>query len=381
MSEQALLAQNLLVERVTEFVRYARDNDFSVGTGELLDAQRMAACGFLTERKRLFWGLRSVLCHSREDWDRFFDIYTAFWLPQDSNAEAEQKEALPQEGEGVSSGGGDGASGFSGSSSIGQNSSGRTGASDYKTISLADFRFVHDAAQMRAIEQLVDRIARRMRRRLLRRYRISGSGRKVDLRQTLRRSLRFEGWPFDVRYQVRRRRRPNFVLLLDVSQSMEVYAKLFLRFAWGIVGAFDRSETFAFHTELVHVGDCLGERNPERLEQKLTSVSTGWMGGTKIAGSLACFNQDYLDRMVSSRTVVVIFSDGFDTAKPEKLAVQVERLQRKCKRLVWVNPLLGRYEAGYVDDRMEPVLPYTDGYISAHNLESLHKLEKELIMG
>ncbi len=379
MSETSLRAQNLLVERVTEFVRYARDNDFDIGTGDLLDAQRMAASGYLTDRKHLFWGLRSILCCRQEDWSRFFDIYTAFWLLQDGEEESEQKEALPQDGSGTSSGGQAGASGFSGSSSIGQTSRGNVGASDYKTVSLADFRFVHDAAQMRAIEQWVDSLARKMRRRMLRRYRVSGMGQNVDLRQTLRRSLRYEGWPFDVRYRVRRRRLPNFVLLLDVSQSMEIYAKLFLRFAWGIIGAFDRSETFAFHTKLVHVGDCLGERDPQRLEQKLTDISTGWMGGTKIAGSLEDFNQNYLNRMVNPRTIVVIFSDGFDTATASELAEQVEIVQRKSKRLIWVNPLMGRYEEGYIDDRMEPVLPFVDGYASAHTLESLKLLEKELI--
>ncbi len=381
MTQSSPLAQNRLVERVTEFVRYARDNEFDIGTGDLLDAQRMAASGYLTDRKQLFWGLRAILCSRQEEWGRFFDLYTAFWLPQDPNEEVDQKEALAEEGQGNSSGGQSGASGFSGSSSIGQSSQGNVGASDYKTVSLADFRFVHDAAQMRAIEQWVDHLARKMRRRLLRRFRVSGSGHKVDLRQTLRRSLRYEGWPFEVRYRVRRRRLPNFVLLLDVSQSMEVYAKLFLRFAWGLMGAFDRSETFAFHTALVHVGDCLRESNPERLESKLSAISTGWMGGTKIAESLEDFNQNYLDRMVNPRTIVVVFSDGFDTASPEKLALQVEKIQRKSKRLVWVNPLMGRYEEDYIDDRMEPVLPYIDGYASAHTLESLKLLEKELIKG
>ena len=380
MVEPSPLAQSPLIGRVTEFVRYVRDNDFDVGTGELLDAQRMAASGYLTDRKRLFWGLRAILCSRQEEWGRFFDLFTAFWLPQDAVEETVEKEALPQDGNGSSSGGQAGASGFSGSSSIGQSSQGNVGASDYKTVSLADFRFVHDAAQMRAIEQWVDSLARKMRRRLLRRFRISGRGRSVELRQTLRRSLRYEGWPFDVRYRVRRRRLPNFVLLLDVSQSMEVYAKLFLRFAWGIIGAFDHSETFAFHTQLVHVGDCLGERDPQRLEKKLTDISTGWMGGTKIAGSLEDFNDHYLERMVTPRTIVVIFSDGFDTASPVELAAQVEMIQRKSKRLIWVNPLLGRYEEGFIDDKMAPVLPYIDGYTSAHTLESLKQLEKELIM-
>lgn len=378
MAEPSLPKQHLLVERVTEFVRYARDNDFDIGTGDLLDAQRMAAVGYLADRKRLFWGLRSILCSRQEEWYRFFDLYTAFWLPQEGDEESGEKEALPQEGSGTASGGQAGASGFSGSSSIGQSSRGNVGASDYKTVSLADFRFVHDAAQMRAIEQWVDRLARKMRRRMLRRFRISGRGQKVELRQTLRRSLRYEGWPFDVRYRVRRRRLPNFVLLLDVSQSMEIYAKLFLRFAWGIVGAFDRSETFAFHTKLVHVGDCLGERDPQRLEQKLTDISTGWMGGTRIADSLADFNDLYLQRMVTPRTIVVIFSDGFDTASPSELAEQVGIIKQKSKRLIWVNPLMGRYEEGYIDDRMEPVLAHIDGYASAHNLESLKELENEL---
>ncbi|RLA20036.1 MAG: carbon monoxide dehydrogenase, partial [Gammaproteobacteria bacterium] len=70
----------------------------------------------------------------------------------------------------------------------------------------------------------------------------------------------------------------------------------------------------------------------------------------------------------------------FDTASPVELAAQVEMIQRKSKRLIWVNPLLGRYEEGFIDDKMAPVLPYIDGYTSAHTLESLKQLEKELIM-
>ena len=378
-------AADVLVRRIIEFTRLTRDNGFRAGIEEELDALRVAQhCGLL-EQGSLRPGLRTLLCADRQEWQRFDALYETYWYGTNraSQVKASRSARLGRQ---------DALGDQSGSGRVmetdrpqtgtaGENDAGaaRSGASHRQVSGKADFRFLTDAQQLREMENLVERLARRMRRQLCRRQRLSHTGRRIHIRHSIRNSLRYGGTPLELVFRQRRRQLPRLVLLLDVSRSMSLYSYLFLRFARGIIGAFGDAEAFVFHTRLVSVTEALRERDIHRMKQKLVVLSAGWSGGTRIGECLAQFNRQHAGRMQQARTVVMIMSDGFDTGTPAFLATQLEHIKKRARRLVWLNPLLGREGYEPLAGGMQAALPWIDVFAPAHNLESLQALEARLM--
>jgi len=368
-----------LSARIVSFARYLRDHEIPSDPSALIDAQNIARCGYVQDRALLKAGYRSCFCHNREQWQKFDVLFDAFWsrlhdvtgLQEESGADINSVSSVLNGDQRLL--------GLGGTSEKQSQDETVFGAGDYKALSLADFRFVFDPAQMLQIEKLVDTLARRARRQFFRRETIRSKGTRIEMGRSLHRSIRTQGHVLDFRYRQHQKRLPRFVLLLDISQSMEVYAKLFLRFARKLMTVFDQSVAFAFTTELLSLGKGHHRLTEEHFEALLNEMSKGWLGGTKIALSLQDFNENHLTRLVNHRTTVIVFSDGCDTAKPAQLAEQVSTIQRRAKKLIWVNPLLGRFAPGEEDRYMDPIVPFVDVYRSAHNLQSLTALQTDLL--
>ena len=144
------------------------------------------------------------------------------------------------------------------------------------------------------------------------------------------------------------------------------------------VDAFRESEAFVFHTHLAHVSASLRDRDVSRAVDKLSLMAQGIGGGTKIGESLATFNRWHARRVINSRTAVMIVSDGYDTGEPELLGEEMLRLHRRCRRIIWLNPLIGWRDYSPQARGMQAALPYIDLFAPAHNLESLAALEPYL---
>jgi len=395
MSKEALTARDdqqlatFLQMRLVEFVRLARDNNFRVGVGEELDAQNIAVkCG-LTESMRLRWGLRALLCSDHDDWQRFDELYDAYWHP--GNVKIRYSAAV---GGGVrkrpdakNPAGGSRQEAILGSEADSQCSEDssdpvdgggtREGASFAATLAKMDFQALVDPDEMRSVEALVDRLARQMRKRAIRRQRVSKTGKNVNLRKTVRDSLRFGGTPLVLSYREKIKRQPRLVLIVDVSRSMSMYSFFFLRFARALVSVFRDVSVFAYHTHLLPITEALRQTDLIRVRNSLAMASQGWSGGTRIGESLATFNEKYA-QILNSRSIVVIVSDGLDTGEPEYLAAQLARIKPRCRKLAWLNPLLGRSGYEPISQGMQAALPYLDLFAPAHNLNSLRELEPAL---
>jgi uncharacterized protein with von Willebrand factor type A (vWA) domain len=178
--------------------------------------------------------------------------------------------------------------------------------------------------------------------------------------------------------RVRPDRPVNLVVLVDVSGSMERYARVFLSFVRGLLGGPLRADAYLFHTRLVRVTEAFRETDPMRAMARLSLLAEGFGGGTRIAACLKAFNDGYAKRAIDSRSVVVILSDGYDTDPPEALARELARLKTRARRLVWLNPLLGWRDYAPVARGMAAALPHVDLFAPAHSLESLAALEPEL---
>ena len=159
---------------------------------------------------------------------------------------------------------------------------------------------------------------------------------------------------------------------------MEMYVSVFTRFLHAVAQTFLESEAFLFHTRLAHVSSALREKHPQRALDRLSLMAAGVGGGTKIGACLAEFNRAHAKRAIHSRTCVMIFSDGYDTGEPEQLAAAMRDLRRRCRRIVWLDPLTGREGFAPVARGLVAAMPFIDLFAPAHDLASLAALEPYL---
>jgi uncharacterized protein with von Willebrand factor type A (vWA) domain len=243
---------------------------------------------------------------------------------------------------------------------------------------VTDLRYVVDPDEVAQTHALAERLAHRMRARLVRREQARRRGRRLDLRRTIHRSISHGGTPIDLVWRRRKVKPLRLVVLLDASGSMNLYTAFFVRFLHGVVDAFREAEAFVFHTRLAHVSPSLRDRDVTRAVERLALMAQGIGGGTRIGESLATFNRWHARRVINSRTAVIIVSDGYDTGEPERLAAEMARLRRRCRRIIWLNPLIGWRDFRPEARGMRAALPHVDLFAPAHNLESLAALEPYL---
>lgn len=378
----------LLVERILEFLGTLQSDGFHVGVGERLDALKVSKYCSITNSKRLYWGLRSLVATNPEEWNRFDVLFKNYWLP---NRIRQQLTNKPQKYVGAdqdgatSSNSGEGKTfntDYSSHKVKGDRTNQRVsegGASTRESLRRIDFRFLNDTERLYEIERWVEQLARRMKPRVIRRQRLFREGKRIHLRRTIRNSLPHGGTPLNLMYLRRRRKLPRLVLILDVSRSMSAYSYLFLRFARGIVSVFKDADAFVFHTHLVHVTSALRQRNIYNVKQKLAVMSMGWSGGTRIGECLRSFNVQFGRRLIRRRTIVVVLSDGLDSGDTDLLVNQVSLIKRRARKLIWLNPLLGREGYKPLAAGMQAVLPFVDLFAAAHDFDSLRALESAFV--
>jgi uncharacterized protein with von Willebrand factor type A (vWA) domain len=197
------------------------------------------------------------------------------------------------------------------------------------------------------------------------------------MRRTVRRALETGGDLSRLAFRERAMRKTKLVVLCDVSGSMDLYARFLLQFLYALQHSFARVETFVFATRLSRITEQLGRRDWREALGDLARDVSDWSGGTRIGESLARFVAEW-PRLVDSRTIVIVLSDGWDTGDPEVLGEAMAALHRRAGRVIWLNPLLG--SAGYqpLTRGMQAALPHVDVFASAHNLPSLEALVRHL---
>ena len=374
--------------RLAGFARTLRDNGFRIGLAETRDALAILASPAALRPASLRPALRALFCATHSDWERFDEIFVAFWQgygmrqrqtlsgsPLQSRALARRlaEAQVPQDALGLpdrvqrrSEGDADAAADGRGR---------REGASRVEALTTADLRHIVDPEEVAATHALAARLAQVMRARLVRREQVRRRGRRLDLRRTIHRSISHGGMPFELAWRRRKIKPLRLVVLLDASGSMSLYTAFFVRFLHGVVDSFREAEAFVFHTRLAHVSPSLRDRDVTRAVDKLALMAQGIGGGTRIGESLATFNRWHAQRVINSRTAVMIVSDGYDTGEPERLGAEMRRLRRRCRKIVWLNPLIGWRDYSPQARGMQAALPYVDLFAPAHNLESLAALE------
>ncbi len=234
-------------------------------------------------------------------------------------------------------------------------------------------------AEMAVLQRLVRGLRWALPPRRTRRLRSSGRMRRPDLRRTLRRNLRHGGEPLSLAWREPSLRPRRLVVLADISGSMERYTRMLLLFLHALVQASGQPlEVFLFGSRLTRVTPMLAQRDPDLALDALGRTVPDWSGGTRIGHCLHVFNRHWGKRVLGRGAVVVIISDGWDQGEPELLAAEMERLQKRCHRLLWLNPLLGLPGYQPLTRGMQAALPYVDDFLPADSLASLEALARRL---
>jgi uncharacterized protein with von Willebrand factor type A (vWA) domain len=378
--------------RLASFGRTLRNNGFRIGLAETHDALAILASPAAVRPALLKPALRALFCATHSDWDRFDEIFDAFWLGRNmrqrqvlsGKASAPHAPArrlaeahVPQEALGLPDHVERRSDGNAETPADGRGR--REGASRTEVLTATDLRHIVDPDDIAAAHALASRLARTMRIRLVRREQVRKRGRRLDLRRTIHRNISHGGTLLDLAWRRRKIKPLRLVVLLDASGSMNLYTAFFVRFLHGVVDAFREAEAFVFHTRLAHVSPSLRDRDVTRAVEKLSLMAQGIGGGTRIGESLATFNRWHARRVINSRTAVMIVSDGYDTGEPDQLGQEMHRLRRRCKRIIWLNPLIGWRDYSPQARGMQAALPYVDLFAPAHNLGSLAALEPYLV--
>lgn len=360
------------IETLVTFCRELREHGVSVTSAEEIAAATALQLIDTNDRNEVFLSLRSVLTTSVDDFPVFAELFERFWT---NSSRPYRQVVSPRQAAG-------GLAFFLENWTNSLRSDGEPidlpCANEAESCAEKDFStFSND--ELEEISKLARRMVRRLARNPSRRWRPVRRGEKVNLRRSLRLSLKTGGELIDLAYKERRPKRTKLFVICDVSGSMDVYGRLLLQFVYGLQNSFARVESFVFATSLQRITGELKNKTYKRALDRLANNVQGWSGGTRIGASLASFNAQWL-RRIDKRTVVIILSDGWDTGEPEQLAAVLSQLKDRAGRLIWLNPLLGSSDYQPLTRGMQAALPFINVFAPAHNLASLRALEPHLIL-
>ena len=381
----------LVAAKLAAFLKTLRDDGFAVGLAEGQDAACLMTAGYAARPGLLRSAFKHLFSARKSDWDKFDGIFDAFWLGKrvrsrsiaagsaraannpslKSLQDLSARQTASQSATDQIPSADDAPEGRTGEGRM-------EGASRAENLAETDFRELADPDQIEAAHAAAAQLAKAMRTRLTRRDLARRRGHRLDLRRTIHNNISHGGVPIDL---VKRQRKPKplrLVILLDASGSMSMYTGVFLRFIHGVLDEFREAEAFLFHTRLAYVSGAMKEKDAARALDRLSLLAQGAGGGTKIGESLQTFNRWHAARVIHSRTVVMIVSDGYETGDAALLGREMAALAKRCRRIAWLNPMMA-WE-GYAPEAagIRAALPHVDLYAPANTLKSLTALEPYL---
>ena len=215
--------------------------------------------------------------------------------------------------------------------------------------------------------------------RFSRRRRRHRRGDRLDLRASLRHSTRSGGDPAVAIRRTRTWTPRRLVALLDISGSMQPYARAYLHLLWGMATR-AHAEVFVFGTRLTRLTRALQNTNPDVALERAAALMPDWSGGTRIGWALGEFMDRHGRRGMARGAVVLIVSDGWERDDPSVLARQMVQLRRHAHRIVWANPRAAAPGFAPLAGGMAAALPYVDSFVSGHSVEAITEVVRALGM-
>ncbi len=385
MTAQAVPAQpaegGTLAYNVMHFVRALRGAGLPAGPGKTIESVRAVEAVDPTRRSDLYWALHAVLVERRDQHDIFDQAFQLFWreirlesavqgpvmatdrLPKPDAPPASRRasEAIaprtPEEDEEAQE-------------DVEIELDAVLTFSPQEVLQEMDFEDM-SADELAEAKRAIAALRLPIKPVPTRRYRPDPLGRRIDMRATLRASLRSSGDLMPLKRRSRAERQPALVMLCDVSGSMSRYSRMFLHFVHAVTNDRDRVHSFLFGTRLTNITRHLRHRDVDVAVGRASGAVQDWSGGTRIGPCLKDFNQYWSRRVLAQGAVVLLITDGLDRDDLGILQAEVERLHKSCRRLIWLNPLL-RYE-GFKPEAggVRTIMPHIDEFRPVHNIASL----------
>ena len=369
------------------FGRALKELGVKVSLSQVIDVSRAVEFVDLADKEDFRALLRSNLISQKEDFPVFDMLFDCFWREQ--SYERVPMETLEIQGTPTESGAQEG-----GDEEGLEEAVAETVATEnvplenldefsIPTYSPQELLNRKDFSEMgveesRAIARAILLIATKIATQISRRKKLGRKGNVVDPRWTMRRNMKYGGEIIDLVNRKRRIKKTRVVLLCDVSGSMDCYSRFLIQFMYGLQNELWGVETFVFSTSLSRITHLIRTKDIANALEKISGTILGWSGGTNIGRSLHTFNRNFAPSMVTHRTVVVIISDGWDRGDVSLLEREMQDLKRRCKKIIWLNPLLASDNYEPLCKGMQAALPYLDLFLSVHNVNSLIALGRTL---
>jgi len=376
MKQQAF-STGSITEGIVAFAQFSRSHGLNIGVQETQDALQAASANLITSQQEFKHALKAIFCTSPEEGRLYEQLFILFWEtnPTDlrdqknkrtiqGSVEKKTNHSLVMLGRGTTD----------------QNSieaKNVSGANETERLKKTDLSKINEM-EAEQLEEIARKLFREMAVRLRRRLKESRRNGQINLRRTIRKSISYGGEPLDLYRKARSPKKQRLVVLLDVSGSMDKYSFFLLRFICALRENFRQLEAFVFSTSLIKVSKALQHNRLDLILAALEAQTNTWSGGTKIGSCLQEFTERHGKQILNGSPVVIIMSDGLDTGDISVLGQEMIKLQRKSKRLIWLNPLKGMKGYEPLAAGMKTALPSVNDFKSAHNLESILELENIL---
>ncbi len=367
-----------ITESIVAFAQFVRSHGLNIGIQETADALKVAELGLLLERKPFKNALRAIFCNSPEEILLYNGLFNLYWdtnpvdLRENKDSRSIKGQLLKKNqatlvmlGQGKSE------------NDEAEEAKNVSGANEIERVRKTDFSKINEI-DAKVLDEIAQKLFNEMALRLRRRMKESKSEGQLNLRRTIRRSLSFGGEPIELYRKAKKPKKQRLIVLLDVSGSMDKYSFYLLRFVCALSENFRQIEAFIFSTSLIRITNSLKSNRLDFVLQQIENQANNWSSGTKIGESFETFYDKFGKRTLNGSPIVIILSDGLDTGQPELLEAQMRKIQRKVRKIVWLNPLKGM--AGYQPTArgMAAALPSVKDFRSGHNINSLLELENIL---
>ena len=380
-----------LSENIMHFARVLRVAGLPVGPGKVVDALDAVRAVGIVDRDDFYWTLHAVFVNRRDQREIFDQAFHVFWrnpkllermlmaiIPTiDVPAEEDEREEISRRvAEALA-----GMAEPEGTPQTDPEDTVEIDAvmtwSDEEVLRSMDFEKM-SAAEIDLAKNAIARMTLPITEVPTRRFRIDTAGDRIDMRTTMRRSLRGGSHNLILARRRRRTRRPPLVVISDISGSMSRYSRMLLHFMHRLTNDRDRVSTFLFGTRLTNITRHMRQKDVDVALAKVGEAAEDWSGGTRIGYCLEEFNRFWSRRVLGQGALVLLITDGLDRDGGDGLAGEMERLRKSCRRLIWLNPLL-RYDGFAPKSKgIRAMLPHVDEFRTIHNLQSLDDLAKAL---
>lgn len=373
-----------MFRHVVGFTRELNDNGIAINPAKVIDYCNCFSYIDLANRHDCYISALSTLITSREDIPTFNRVYHTYWdrrltveeetrepeKQTKDEEESEQPEDKLQQQQAASEDEND-------------NETSDHLEQEQASYSSSELLLEKDFSRMSEIEL---ENAREILAELLsiianfksRRYERSHQHIDLNMRSTIKNSMQYQLDLVKLAYKKQKIKKSRLILLCDVSGSMEHYSRFLIQFIAGLKHQLNNVDVAVFSTRMTDITNQLHSKNLLTTLQEISASVHDWSGGTQIGKCFKEFNQFYAKKMLSSRTTVIVLSDGWDRGDAKLMHDEIALLKRSIDTLIWLNPLLGRQDYEPLCRGIRTALPYIDHFLPAHNLDSLAKLVKKL---